>query len=349
MKLTLKNKLGKTGLQVPQIVYGTSYLGNLYLDLTYDKKKELVQGWFDCTDKPVMIDSAGKYGAGLALEMIGRILAELNVNSSDIIISNKLGWYRIPLTTGEPTFEPGVWKNLGYDAVQRISYKGIIECWQQGNELLGGGYKADVVSVHDPDEYLAAATDQEDRAKRFTDVLEAYKALFELKANGKVKAVGIGSKDWRTISEFYTLVKFDWVMIANSFTIMKHTPEFMTFINQLYNDRVGVINSAVFQGGFLTGGDFFDYRKVEPGSEEGKIIYSWRDRFNTICKKYNIAPAGACIRFSMSHPAVVALALNTSKVSTMHKNVEILLAKIPEEFWIEMKNEGLIDNGYQFV
>lgn len=349
MKLTQKKQLGKTGMYVPPIVYGTSYLGNLYQDIGYQKKLDLAKGWFNCTEAPVMIDSAGKYGAGLALEMIGQLLGDLDVDPSQVIISNKLGWYRVPLTTPEPTFEPGVWANLKYDAVQKISYNGIIECWEQGNQLLGERYNADVVSVHDPDEYLMAATDEPSRANRFNDIIEAYKALFELKAKGLVKAVGVGSKDWKVIAELYDHVKFDWVMIANSFTIMKHTPDFMSFINRLHHDNVGVINSAVFQAGFLTGGEFFDYRKVDTQSAEGQYIYPWRERFYAICNKNNVTPDEACIAFALSHPAIAAIALNTSKPSTMERNVTTISATVPDEFWKEMKSSGLIDKQYQYI
>ena len=72
MKLALKNPLGKTGLNVPLVVYGTSYLGNLYTSIPYNEKLALMEKWFECTEKPVFIDSAGKYGAGLALEIIGK-------------------------------------------------------------------------------------------------------------------------------------------------------------------------------------------------------------------------------------------------------------------------------------
>jgi D-threo-aldose 1-dehydrogenase len=161
-----------------------------------------------------MFDSAGKYGAGLALEEIGLCLAELNVAPDNVsrpdlsrsnvalkkqpshffvfeqvLISNKLAWKRVPLTTPEPTFEPGAWVNLKHDAIQDISYQGILDCYEQGNELLGN-YEAKVVSVHDPDEYLAAATDDTDLAKRKDDVLGAYTALAELKAAGKVLSIG---------------------------------------------------------------------------------------------------------------------------------------------------------------
>jgi D-threo-aldose 1-dehydrogenase len=349
MKLSEKQSLGKTDLKVPQIIYGTSYLGNLYTALPFDEKLALMKKWFECTEKPVVIDSAGKYGAGLALEIIGQGLADLGISPTDIVISNKLGWYRIPLETDEPTFEPGAWADLKNDAVQTFSYDGIIECHRQGNELLGGTYRADVVSVHDPDEYLFAAKDEGDRAKRTDDILESYDALFDLKKEGKVKAVGIGSKDWKIIRELYEYVPFDWVMLANSFTIFHHPVELLDFIERLYQDGVGIINSAVFHGGFLTGGKLFDYQDISPESEKGRIIFPWREKFNRICEKHAVVPGDSCIHFSMSHPAIVSMALNTSKPEKMNRNVEILHRGIPEAFWTEMKNEGLIAPNYKYL
>jgi len=349
MKLTEKNPLGKTGLTVPQIVYGTSYLGNLYKALPYEDKLALMKKWFECTETPVVIDSAGKYGAGLALEVIGKGLADMGVSPEDIVISNKLGWLRVPLETEEPTFEPGAWVDLENDAVQTFSYDGIIKCHRQGNELLGGTYRADVVSIHDPDEYLFAATDDSDRARRLDEILESYRALFDLKKDSEAKAVGIGSKDWKTIKELYEHVPFDWVMLANSFTIFHHPPELLEFIDRLHTDGVGIINSAVFHGGFLTGGDLFDYQDIRPGTAKGRIIYPWRDRFNEICEKHGVTPSDACIHFSMSHPAIVSMALNTSKPEKMNRNVELLNRKIPGAFWVEMKSEGLIAPDYKYL
>ncbi len=255
MKLSQKKALGRTGLDVPQVVYGTSYLGNLYRELPYEEKLELMKRWFDCTEKPVVIDTAGKYGAGLALEVIGKGLAKLGISPCDVVISNKLGWYRVPLSSDEPTFEPGAWAGLTNDAVQTFGYDEIIKCYKQGEELLGGTYHAEVVSVHDPDEYLLAASDPADRDLRLKEILESYRALFDLKAKGKVRAVGIGSKDWTIIRELYAHVPFDWVMFANSFTIFRHPPEILEFMDQLNADGVGIINSAVFHGGFITGGE----------------------------------------------------------------------------------------------
>jgi len=137
-RLSTTTSLGQTGLQVPPIVFGTSCLGNLYQALPESTKLEILRQMFACVQPPVVLDSAGKYGAGLALEVIGRGLSELGIARGDVIISNKLAWVRTPLTTPEPTFEPGVWAGLEYDARQEIGYEGILRCYEDGCRLLGG-------------------------------------------------------------------------------------------------------------------------------------------------------------------------------------------------------------------
>ncbi len=96
-------------------------------------KLELVKEMFTSLENTVVLDTAGKYGAGLALEVIGKGLKDLDISESRILLSNKLGWYRTPLQSPEPTFESGVWAGLKNDAIQKISYDGILSCWKQGD------------------------------------------------------------------------------------------------------------------------------------------------------------------------------------------------------------------------
>lgn len=351
LKMFIKPKcLGKTGIECPPIIYGTSYLGNLYRELSWKEKLALIQEWFNVADgKKVVIDSAGKYGAGLSLESIGKGLEELGIDPSQITISNKLGWYRVPLKTKEPTFEPGAWIGIENDAVQKISYKGILACWEQGKALLGDTYKAELVSVHDPDEYLAAAKDASDRADRFEDVLGAYKALFKLKKKGEVKAVGIGSKDWKVIRELYQHVKFDWIMFANTFTIYSHPKEVLDFFTELGKKGVGIINSGIFNAGFLTGGAYFDYRLVDVSRPADQHLFEWREKFYAICDKFNVVPGDACLHFAMSPPQVNAIALNPGKPTRMSRNKKVLAIPLPESFWNALKEEKLIDAEYPYL
>jgi D-threo-aldose 1-dehydrogenase len=338
--------IGNTGIMLPPIIFGTSALGNLYSALSDETKTSIVAECLAHVPSPVVFDSAGKYGAGLALEKLGEILNNLSVEPSRVIISNKLGWVRTPLLTPEPTFEKGVWIDIKNDARQKISHEGILECWEQGNKLLQGKFIPRLVSVHDPDEYLAHARNDKDFRNLSGNIMEAYKALSELKQKGEVKAVGVGAKDWRTIQLIAGEVDLDWVMFANSMTIYRHPKELLDFMDKLHSRGVAMINSAVFHAGFLTGGDFFDYVPVKPDSAENRAKFRWREDFFAICKKHDVNPVDACVRFAMTPPGVISISLNTSKPSHVRNNVKSVECIIPDSFWKEMVRKGLIDKNY---
>lgn len=333
-------------LSLPPIIFGSSALGNLYEVVPDETKRAIVAQWIEQQDQPV-IDSAGKYGAGLALENIGRLLGELGVDPGAVRISNKLGWKRVPLTSDEPTFEKGAWFGLEHDAEQCISHDGILECYEQGNELLGD-YAADLVSVHDPDEYLAAADSEADAASRYEDVLAAYHALAGLREAGRVSGVGVGSKDWRVIRRLFDDgVPLDWVMLANSFTLLTHPPEVIEFLARLDAAGVTIVNSAVFNAGFLIGGRYFDYQVITP--ESHPQLFEWRERFMALCEAHGIRPALACCQFALSPPGVVALALNTSNPKRVADNVACVREPVPAAFWQALKDEGLLARDYPYL
>ncbi len=340
---------GNTGLMTPPLIFGSTALGNLFRVFSDNSKLATMRAIFEHLPKPVVIDSAGKYGAGLALEVMGNCLRELGISDDEVIISNKLAWLRAPLTTPEPTFEPGAWFGLQHDAVQDISYRGIRQCFEQGLELLGGDYSTQLISVHDPDEYLDAAATSDERERRFDDILGAYTALGEIKAEGLAKGIGVGAKNWRSIAEIDAQVKLDWVMFANSYTLYSHPADLLAFMDSLHAKGVAIINSAVFNAGFLTGGDFFNYVKLERANPEHAEKFAWRDKFNALCQQHGQVPAEVCIQFGRSHPGIVALALSTSRPERVQTNVDAMSVEIPAAFWDVLKEEGLLAGDHPYI
>lgn len=299
-----------------------------------ETKVAIAAEWFKAFERPV-IDSAGKYGAGLSLECIGKALKTLGKKNGDLTISVKLGWRRSRrLNPGEePTFEPGAWKGLEYDAVQDISYDGIMRCYAEAKELLGG-FPIDLVSVHDPDEYLAAKDAKDAKA----DILGAYRALFELKARGEAESVGIGSKDWRVIEMLWRDgVKFDWAMFACQPTLLVHPPELISFVNELKAAGVTLIDSAVFNGGFLIGSDMLDYRKADP--EKDAAAFAFRERYLDLCRRHGLDPAAPAVEYAY-RLGFDAVALNTASPHRILKNAAYADAKAPEAFWRELGTGG---------
>jgi D-threo-aldose 1-dehydrogenase len=120
-------------------------------------------------------------------------------------------------------------------------------------------------------------------------------------------------------------------------------------MDKMHKKNIAIINSAVFHAGFLTDGEFFDYRLIKPDSPDNIAIFSWREKFFSICKKFNIPPAVACIHFAMTSPGVVAISLNTSNPDHVKKNIDSVLSKIPKEFYSEMVSSALIGKEYPYL
>ena len=333
-------------MKLPEVIFGTSALGNLFVALPEEEKLNIVNECIQLSKGRAVFDSAGKYGAGLALEALGKCLKQLNIPTDQVIISNKLGWIRTELKTEEPTFESGIWRDLKHDAVQQISYDGIIECFEQGNELLNG-YTPQMVSVHDPDEYMALAKDEKDSDRLYNDILDAYEALFDLKQEGKVQAIGVGSKDWRVIKRIAADVHLDWIMIANSMTIKTHPQELLDFIMEMKKQAVYVINSAVFHSGFLVGGDYFDYKLTKQGTPQSDELFQWREIFFEICREFKVKPAEACAQFALHVPGVKSIALNTTHAYRVKENIGLIQVNIPAQFWQALKSRNLIAVDYE--
>ncbi len=316
-------------MQLTPVIFGTSCLGNLYKVVPFETKVAIAAEWFKAFARPV-IDSAGKYGAGLSLACIGQALRALGKWPGDLAISVKLGWRRSRrLAPGEePTFEPGAWAGLEWDAVQDISYDGIRRCYAEAEELLGG-YPIDLVSVHDPDEYLAAKG-----ASAQDDILGAYAALGELKARGAVKGVGIGAKDGRVIERLWRAgVTFDWAMFACAPTLLAHPPELLDFVRELKAAGVTLIDSAVFNGGFLTGGDMIDYRRADPVKDAA--AFAFRDRYLALCRAHGLDPAAPAVEYAY-RLGFDAVALNTSSPRRILQNAAYATARAGDAFWQEL-------------
>jgi D-threo-aldose 1-dehydrogenase len=329
-------------IDIPSLMFGATSLGNLFQATSNEQKRDLIAAWFEHHPTPVAIDTAGKYGAGMALEVLGRELKSLGIKPDDVVLNNKLGWRQIPLVGSRPSFEPDAWIDLTHDAVQDISYDGILRCWEQGCELLNG-YVPQLASIHDPDDYLFGASDEDDRQKRLHDILTGYEALKKLKSDGVVKAIGVGAKHWPTIRMLTEHCEFDWIMLANSFTLMNHPPELIAFLDQLKSKQITVINSALFQGGFVVGSEFFDYRKIDPNDPADQQRLKWREAFHNLCQRFETTPFAAAVAFGRSHPAIKSIALSTARVDRIPDLVAASSLEFDPQFWLAAAAEGLVD------
>ena len=152
----------------------------------------------------------------------------------------------------------------------------------------------------------------------------------------------MGAKNWKSIERIANDIPLDWVMIANSLTVHSHPADLLTFVERLHGQGTVIINSAVFNGGFLVGRNYYNYVLADESTPEGKALYEWRDRFFAICEAFNIEPAEACFNYSFNIPGISSVALSTTNPDKVKSNIEMATRNIPSTFWDAMREQGLM-------
>jgi D-threo-aldose 1-dehydrogenase len=342
----LHRPFGTTGLNAPPIVFGASALGNVRRVIPDQTKFALVGEWLRHVTTPIFVDVSSKDGNSLALEILGRAIQRFELSPDEIILSARLGWLRMPLNDRKRNRELEAGSRIDRSAVQQISYKGAIASWQETCQLLGDDHAPQLVSIDAPDEFLAAASSPDDRQRRLVELLDAYRALAELKSSGRASGVGISTKDWRVIRELDALIPFDWVMFIGSLTILRHPPDLLDFVATLHRRQVAIVNAGLFNGGFLVGGNQLDGRSITPESDVDKSILAWRKSFAALCQAHGITPAHACLQFGRNVPGITAVAVNSSHPERVAEHAAAIVNDVPAGFWASIKEEGLLDVDY---
>ena len=105
----------------------------------------------------------------------------------------------------------------------------------------------------------------------------------------------------------------------------------------------------MFNAGFLTGGEFFNYVKLARDNPTHQEKFAWREKFFALCQSRDQNPAEVCIQFGKSHPGIVALALSTSKPERVPQNIAAMSVEVPAAFWDTLKAEGLLTADHPYI
>ena len=131
-------------------------------------------------------------------------------------------------------------------------------------------------------------------------------------------------------------------MFACAPTILRHPRELREFMRRLEDDHVGIIDSALFNGGFLTGGPMLDYRKAD--SVGDAALFRKRADYLSVCKDYAVDPAAAAVEYGFRQPGVAAVSLNTSDPARIPVNASYAEYHAPAGFWSELIRRKVIDD-----
>jgi D-threo-aldose 1-dehydrogenase len=320
-----RKTVGSTGLELTELCFGGSAIGNLYREVSDDGAASAIDFAWDSGVR--YFDTAPHYGAGLAEQRMGRSLGARP--RDEFVLSTKVGRLLVANPSGEDN-DPeasGFAVPRTHRRVWDFSRDGIRRSVEDSLTRLGLD-RIDILFLHDPDDYWAQA------------VGEGFAALAELRAEGVIRAIGAGMKQSQMLTSFVRETDMDLIMLAGRYTLLDQSA-LDELLPLCVKQGVGIVNVGVFNSGLLSKpepqpGMKYDYADAPP------LLVDRAIKMAAICRRHGVLLPVAAIQFGTVHPAVVSTAIGARSAEQVRQNVEWLATPTPPELWAELKSEGLI-------
>ncbi len=323
--------VGKTGLSLPALGFGSAHLGELYRTVAEsDALATLDAAWAAGIR---FYDTAPWYGRGLSEHRIGGFLRAKP--RQNFLISTKVG--RTLSRPEDPkTFDRAPWVGGLNFAVQfDYSYDGIMRAYEQSLQRLALD-TVDALFLHDLDPmFHGTATD--DHLRRFAE--GGMRAMQEIKASGQIKAIGVGVNLTEMLEPMVSRFDFDVALVAMPYTLLDQS-SLHDGMAACLRRGTSVIIGAPFASGILVTGSGSG-AKYAYGEASPEIQARVRG-LESVCKAHGVSLPAAALQFPMAHPAVVSIIPGAAGPSELVANVAALEQVIPAAFWADVKAQGLI-------
>jgi D-threo-aldose 1-dehydrogenase len=315
--------VGTTGVEVTRLGLGTAPLGGLFETVPEEDALEAVASAY--SSGLSLFDTAPLYGCGVAELRVGAALSGKPRNS--FVLSTKVGRTLEPRLDADPR---GGEESLFVDRapfrpVFDFSHSGVMRSVHDSLERLGLE-ELDIVHLHDPDADIEQA------------VTEAFAALTDLRNQGLLRAIGVGTNSAATAAEVVRRCDVDCVLIAGRYSLLDQSS-----LDELFpvceSKHVSVIVGGVYNSGILTGSGALHYDYAAPSHE----VQERTNRIATIGAEYDVLLRAAAVQFPLGHPSVASVLVGCRSAAELTDNVAVLNQKIPPEFWAHIRREGLLD------
>ncbi len=327
-----RRKLGRTGLDVTMMGFGSAPLGDIYEVL--DDRNAIAAVEAAAEAGVTLFDTAPLYGQGSAEHRIGTALRRQTPGS--FVLSTKVG----RVLTAAPGGRIRTTRYVGglqFNVTNDYSYDAAMRSHEASLQRLGLP-KVDVLLIHDADAWSHGPVDG---PKRYREAMDgAYKAIEKLRSEGVIKGIGVGVNDPAYAADFLRDGDFDCLLLAGRYSLLEQ-PALAEVLPIAAKKNVGVMLGGVFNSGILATGAIagarYNYTPAPP-----EILDKVR-RIEKVCQSHGVSLPAAAMQFCLGHPAVSSLVLGAVTPDEVRRNVAAMAKPVPAALWSDLKAEKLLD------
>lgn len=320
-------ELGSTGVESTRLAIGTVPIGGFPEALPETDAQDALEAAWEHGLR--YFDTAPLYGFGEAERRLGRFLAGRPRHGA--VVATKVG--RLLFDTPPPgadidqtVLDLRVFPDAApLTPVWDFSYEGAFRSFESSLERLGAD-TVDVVQIHDPD-------NQPEEALRGT-----YRALRELREQGRIAAVGAGMNQSAMLARFAREAHFDCFLIARCYTLLDQSA--LRDLLPVASERgISIIVGTVFHSGLLA--DPRPDGRFNHGPVPARQLERARE-LQRACTRHGVPLAAAALQFPLGHPAVTSVLVGVRSRAELVENVRLFEWPIPVELWRDLVRLGLL-------
>ncbi|XUM01934.1 aldo/keto reductase [Streptomyces venezuelae ATCC 10712] len=314
--------------------FGTAPLGNMFRAIPEDEALATVEAAWDQGIR--LYDSAPFYGAGLAEERLGRVLAGKPRDA--YVLSTKVG--RVVLDEHETAardlgekgglFEHGNPNRLVHSWTAEATERSIEDSLKRlGTDRL------DIVWVHD----IAQDFHGDLWLGKFEEARTgAFRVLSRLRDEGVIKAWGLGVNRTEPIELTLALdaPRPDGFLLAGRYTLLDHEHALERLLPMAREQGVDMVVGGPYSSGILAGGTHFEYQQAPPD------VIERVGRLKALADRHGVGIKAAALQFSLAHPVSAAVIPGATRPSRIAEDVAALEETVPAAFWHDLRAAALV-------
>jgi D-threo-aldose 1-dehydrogenase len=316
-----QRQLGRSGVEVTELSFGAAAIGNLFTEVSDEAAAAAIDAAWDGGIRT--FDTAPHYGLGLSERRLGGALRHRR--RDDYVISTKVGRLLRPAMPPHGRDPAGFAVPAEYSRVFDFSADGVRRSLTDSLARLGLD-QVDIALIHDPDDHGEQALE------------EAYPALEQLRAQGCVRAIGVGMNRADMLTRFVTDTDVDVVLIAGRYTLLDQSAA-DTLLPAALARGVAVLVGGAFNSGILATPETdatYDYRTA-PDS----LIARARKLAST-CARFGVPLRAAAVRFPLTHPAVASVLIGARSAAEISDAITLRELDIPPALWAALATGGSV-------
>ncbi|TXS32517.1 aldo/keto reductase [Streptomyces sp. adm13(2018)] len=281
-------------------------------------------------------DTAPLYGAGLAEQRLGEVLAGKPRDS--YVLSTKVG--RVVLDeheTDAPDFgeKGGLFEHGNPNRILHEWTADATERSIEGSLKRLGTDRLDIVWVHD----IAQDFHGDAWLGKFEEARTgAFRVLSRLRDEGVIKAWGLGVNRTEPIELTLGLdePRPDGFLLAGRYTLLDHEHALTRLLPLAAEQGVDMVVGGPYSSGVLAGGTHFEYQQAPAG------IVERVGRLKALTEQHGIGIKAAALQFSLAHPASAAVIPGATRPGRIAEDTAALAENVPAAFWTDLRAAGLV-------